>query len=262
MTLHSQSLFEFVLIRVPSWLIHSFCPSLPFRPSCRFRPCTPVLFSPSSALVGRLSSVIHILSPVFCLPPVPPLPCPPFRLFPCLLCFSTLCSFAPLCLCGYNSIMQNKPNSSKAENKRNPCAHKELQAKTTPAPAKKTNPIKPNSSRRSLWRSRIKPNSSRPSRLGRGEAGFPADKTTSHIRPTTYACPVGEIRHTQYRIPDGFLPNPWPILSWPPGKCFSYNGKNCKMRSNGQAGSAPTWPISWRLRRQDRPFDLSKRLWP
>jgi len=57
MTLHSQSLFEFVLIRVPSWLSHSFCPSLLFRPSCR-NPILSAFFlslgDATSVLVGQI----------------------------------------------------------------------------------------------------------------------------------------------------------------------------------------------------------------
>src|SRR3989304_8197192 len=57
MTLQSQSLFEFVLIRVPSWLSHSFCPSLLFRPSCR-NPILSAFFlslgDATSVLVGQI----------------------------------------------------------------------------------------------------------------------------------------------------------------------------------------------------------------
>ena len=39
MTLHSQALLEFVLIRVPSWLIHSFCSNLLSSPAYHLCSC-------------------------------------------------------------------------------------------------------------------------------------------------------------------------------------------------------------------------------
>jgi hypothetical protein len=74
-----------------------------------------------------------------------PLSCPPCPLCPCPLCFSTLCSFVPLCLCGCQSIMQNKPNFLNPQNHRNPLYSKELHQYSALRRPRKTNPIKPNS---------------------------------------------------------------------------------------------------------------------
>jgi len=106
MILNSQSLFEFVPIRVPSWLLS--------QPS--ERPNLPIL--------------------------------PRFPLV--LLCSLTLRAFASSWL-QVNYAKQTQ--FPKTQNRRKLFCHKELRTKTAPAPLEKTNPNKPNSSRRSLWRS-------------------------------------------------------------------------------------------------------------
>src|SRR3989304_1713867 len=56
-------------------------------------------------------------------------------------------SILPILPKNHGRIMQNKPNSSKQKNHRNPRNCKALQTKSHPHPKQKTNPIKPNLSR-------------------------------------------------------------------------------------------------------------------
>ena len=155
------------------------------------------------------------------------------ELFPQIAYLTHISVLVPL---WYESFAQNKPNFLNATITTTSCAAKTY-ANIALRPARKN---KPNQTQLIA----AKPERSRKSVRGGPDPTRTRLHPTSNIRHATY-----EIRHTQYHIPEGFLPNPWPILSWPPGKCFSYNQKSCRIRSNGQAGSAPTWRKSWRLRR-------------
>jgi len=167
MILNSQPLPEFALIRENSWLVHSFCPSLLSRPSC--------------------------------------------RLCPCLLCFSSLCTFVsscprqgPLWLSGYKSIMQNKPNFRKpgiaatpysAKSSTNIPLHaarknKPNQTQFQPKTRALLDPERSRRANQTRRRARGGPIYRGEARQRRGEAGFPRN-TPGAIRDTLH-----EIRFT------------------------------------------------------------------
>ena len=100
--LYSQSSSQFVLIRVPSWLISSHRPEMPNLP---ILPSWPLVLLP----------LVH----------------------------SALLPFVPLCLCGYKSIMQNKPNSQNQQSPQ-PVIPQRVTPISLPALPQKTNPNKPN----------------------------------------------------------------------------------------------------------------------
>ena len=187
--LYSQSSSQFVLIRVPSWLISSHRPEMPNLP---ILPSWPLVLLP----------LVH----------------------------SALLPFVPLCLCGYKSIMQNKPNF---QNKKNAATSYAAQIYTyiplhsAPKKQTQTNPIhhgqapgqagfvashpraKPDSSRRSSRPNRNIPNLSRRS-PERSRIPAPRRFTLHEIRHTT-----SDIRHTNIESPAHLTLATTPRINYP-----------------------------------------------
>jgi len=117
-------------------------------------PCSPDPLQPDS-LVPRsplILTVSCLLSPTHASHPAY---LAARTLISCPLCSSTLCVFVSLWLCPNYAKQTQFPKRRK---QRNLLRHKDIRENSAPPRPKKTNPNKANLSRRSLWRSRIKPN--------------------------------------------------------------------------------------------------------